>query len=289
MNKQNEWFCEGTVPGKRYGKIEHCFLIDELLFDEETSYQSILIFENSVYGRVLVLDDIVQFSTSDEFIYHEMITHPILLSHSDPHPQQILIIGGGDGGTLRECLRYNPKSVYLVEIDEKVIDVSQKYFPSLSQNAFTDHRVTLFHEDGKDFCKKYEGFFDIIIIDCSDPVGPSLPLFDINFYNDVFNALKTNGMAAFQVGSFLDSALIDGTFSKLKMVFPSVIKTRLTMPSYHCGEYCFMGASKKFILENMNFNSIYKKFSELNLNESLKYYSPEIHQSSQTIPKFSIL
>ncbi|MBT3258242.1 MAG: polyamine aminopropyltransferase [Deltaproteobacteria bacterium] len=282
MNNKEEWFSEGTVPGKRYGKIEHCFLMEELILREQTDYQSILIFDNSVYGRILVLDDIVQFSTSDEFIYHEMITHPVMLSH--PDPRRILIVGGGDGGTLRECLRHNPEHVSQVEIDKRVIDVSRKYFPSISQGGFADSRVTLSHEDGKDFIKKYENHFDIVIIDCSDPVGPSLPLFEAEFYKDIFKALKADGMASFQVGSFLDPALISETFSNLGQIFPSVVKIRLTMPSYHCGEYCFMGASKDILLENISMEHIEKRYKELNQDGALKYYSPGMHQASQTIP-----
>jgi len=287
MKNEKEWFCEGTVPGKRYGKIEHCFLIDKLIYKGKTPYQSILIFDHSVYGRVLVIDDIVQLSISDEFIYHEMITHPIMLTH--PKPDKILIIGGGDGGTLRECLKYNSESIFIVEIDKEVIEVSKSYLPTISQDSFAHNKVKLFYDNGKDFIKKYENFFDVIIVDCSDPVGPSLPLFNVKFYKDIFKALKTNGMASFQVGSFLDSILIKETFSKLEAVFPSIIKMRLTMPSYHCGEYCFMGASKQVILKDVKIQSIAKKFNELNFEESLKYYTPEMHQASQILPKVPII
>ena len=183
MPISKKWFCEGAVPGKRFGKIKHCFLMDKLVFKGKTSYQDILIFDNAIYGRVAVLDGIVQFSEKDEFVYHEMISHPILFSH--PSPQKILIIGGGDGGVLREVLKHPVKEVYLVDIDKEAMGIFRKYTPFISQNSFKDKRTKIFFGDGREFIKKFRNFFDVVIVDSNDPMGPSLPLFSSRFYKYV--------------------------------------------------------------------------------------------------------
>ncbi len=280
--KKQKWFSEGTVPGKRYGRIIHSFLIENLVYKGKSRYQDMLIFDNSVYGRVFVLDNIVQLSESDEFIYHEMLVHPVLLAH--PGPKRILIIGGGDGGTLRECLKYDPAEVILVDIDKQVIEIAQRYLPFTSRGAFKDRRVTVLHEDGKIFMKRFREYFDIVIIDGGDPVGPSLTLYEYPFYRDIFTALKKDGMAAFQIGSFLDMPLIKGTFLKLKRVFPSVAMLRLTMPSYHCGDYCFMAASKKIDLNAVSLPKLRKRFRAFKPGRGLKYYDPLMDQASRVIP-----
>ena len=281
---KQKWFCEDTVPGKRFGKIKHCFLIDRLVFKGKSPYQEILIFDNPVYGRIFVLDGIVQLSETDEHIYHEMIAHPILFSH--PNPQKVLIVGGGDGGSLREVLKHPLKEVYLVDIDKKVIEISEKYLPFVSKGAFNDKRLKLFIGDGAKFIKKFKDYFDIVIIDSNDPVGPSLALYSANFYKEVFKVLKKEGMMVAQIGSFLDfDNLIKKIFLKLKNIFSSVQIYRLTMPSYHCGEYCFIGASKKINLNKTDFKQIKKRFDTLDLLIQARYYSPEIHFASITIPK----
>lgn len=271
-----KWFCEDAVPGKRFGRIKHCFLIDKLVFKGKSPEQEILIFDNPLYGRIFVLDGIVQLSEADEYIYHEMLSHPILFSHANP--QKVLIIGGGDGGALHEVLKHPVDEVYLVDIDKKVIEVSKKYLPFVSKGAFKDKRLKLFIGDGFEFIKKFRGYFDVAIIDSNGPVGPSLTLRSNNFYKEVFKALKKDGMMAAQIGSFLDfENLVKKTFLKLKEIFTYVQIYRLTMPSYHCGEYSFIGVSKKI---NLNKIDLFHKSSI-----QTKYYSPEIHLASLTIPK----
>ncbi|MDD5145579.1 MAG: polyamine aminopropyltransferase [Candidatus Pacebacteria bacterium] len=277
-----KWFCEGSVPGKRLGKVRHCFYIDKLVFKGRTPYQEILIFDNSVYGRTFVLDGIVQLSKIDEFIYHEIIVHPIMFSH--PSPKKVLIVGGGDGGVLREVLKHPIDEVYLIDIDEKLIEICKKYLPFVSQNSFADKRAKINIGDGMAFVNKFEDFFDVVIIDSNDPIGPSSKLFSQKFYGDVFRALKKDGIMIAQIGSFLDfESMITGTYRKLKKIFPFVYPYKLTMPSYNCGDYCFMGASKGIDLARVDFRNIEKRFQKI--QKKLKYYSPKIHQASMTLPK----
>lgn len=283
--REKKWFCEDAVPGKRFGKIRHCFLMENLIFKGKSKYQEILIFDNHIYGRILALDGIVQFSQKDEHIYHEMIVHPIFFSH--PKAKKILIIGGGDGGVLREVLKHKIKKVWLVEIDKKVVQVSKKYLPFVSQGAFEHKSLKIFFQDGAKFIKNKKNFFDIVIVDSTDPMGKAISLFSDNFYKNVFESLKKDGMAMFQVGSFLDfDTLIKETFLKLKKFFYSVQIFRITIPSYHCGEYCFMAVSKKIDLEKIDFRKIEKRFKDLEKKKiEFKYYSPKIHKASLILPK----
>jgi len=284
MPISKKWFCEGSVPGKRLGKVKHCFLMDKLVFKGKTPYQDILILDNAVYGRVVVLDGIVQFSEKDEFIYHETISHPILFSH--PNPRKVLIVGGGDGGVLREVLKHPVKEVYLVDIDKKAAEIFKKYAPFVSQNSFGDKRAKVFFEDGRRFIKNFSDFFDVVIVDSNDPAGPSLPLFSGNFYKDVAKALKKDGMMVTLVGSFLDfETLIKATVGKLKNVFPRVQLYRTSIPCYHCGDFCFIGSSKKIDLAGVDLKKIEKRFKKIKIKEKFEYYSPKIHSAIMSLPK----
>jgi len=285
-SKKQKWFCEKLVPGKRFGNIRHCFLIDKLIYQGKTKFQKILIFDNPVYGRVFCLDDIIELSESDEFIYHEMISHPFLFSH--PKPENILIIGGGDGGALREVLKHPVKKVDLVEIDNEVIDISKKYLKFVCQSSFSDKRVKIQNLSGEKFIKDYKNYYDVIIIDCTNPSPESFssPLYSLKFYNNIFNALKDDGIMVTLGASFLDfNSYIRKIFWRLKKIFPLVTLYRYCMPSYHCGEYCFIGASKKINLEKVNFNKIEENFKKLQKKANFKYYSPQIHKASMVLPK----
>lgn len=147
-------------------------------------------------GRILVLDGIIQLSQIDEFIYHEMLIHPAMFYHQNL--KKVLIIGRGNGGVLREILKHPIEEVYSVDIDKKVVEVSEKYLPFVSKGAFKDKRAKVFIADGIKFVKKYKNFFDVIIIDFTDPLGPFLDLFSKNFYQDVFRALTKNGALSVQ-------------------------------------------------------------------------------------------
>lgn len=198
-----------------------------------------------------------------------------------------MIVGGGDGRVLREVLKHPVKGVYLVEIDRKVVEVSKKYLPSVSKGAFNDERVKIFIEDGASFIKKFKDYFDVVIIDSTSPVGPSLSLYSSKFYKRVFRALKRDGMMMIQIGSFLDfQNLIKPTFLKLKKIFPYVQIYKLTIPSYHCGEYCFIGASKKINLNKINFKRLKEKFKNLQKKVDFKYFSPDICLASMILPEY---
>ncbi|MFH1462547.1 MAG: polyamine aminopropyltransferase [bacterium] len=279
--KKNKWFFEEELPGgKPYTKIG--IRLKRKIFSGKSRYQKIEVFDSYEFGRMLVLDGLIQLTKKDEFIYHEMITHPALFSH--PNPKNILIVGGGDGGALREVLKHPIREAYLVDIDKKVIETFQKYLPFVSKGAFKNKKAKVFIEDGMKFIKKYKDFFDIVIIDLTDPSGPSLPLFSLKFYRDVWRALAKDGIVVTQSGSLLLQFPQVKMISKsLRKIFSSVKIHRTCIPCFFDGEFSFTLGSKRVNLDKANFEKIKERYEKLKLKT--KYYSPEIHFSSAVLPK----
>lgn len=248
---------------------------------KKTAYQDCRIYETSSFGRVLLLDGVIQTTEKDESIYHEMLTHPLLLTH--PKPEKILVIGAGDGGILREVLKYNVKKVVLVEIDKEIISFSKKYFPFLSNGAFEDERVKIVIDDGAKFIRKTEEKFDIIIIDSSDPVGPAKVLFSKKFYQGIFSILNDLGLMIRQTGSvMLQLDVLKENYKILKRIFPHTIVQVAAIPTYIGGFFSFVIASKSINLQKMSRKTIVNKYERLNLKT--KYYNPEIHFASTKLP-----
>jgi len=286
LTSKEKWFCEEIALGKRAGKIKHCFSIDKVVFKGKTNFQNVLIFDNKLYKRVLCLDKIVQFSELDGFIYHEMITHPTLFSHLKP--ENILIIGGGDGGVLMEVLKHNVKKVDLVEIDKEIIELSKKYLKFVCKKSFFDKRVKIHNTKGEKFIMDYIDYYDVVILDCTNPKpeGLSSELYSTEFYKQVSRALKKDGIIITLGASFLDfDTFIKKTFERIKKVFQFAAIYRFTMPSYHCGQYSFIASSKKINLASVDFKKIKQRFKKISKKHKFSYYSPEIHKSSMILPK----
>lgn len=285
LEVDNSWFLEGSVPGRRHGNVSHGFSVSSLVFKARTQFQDCLIFDNPVYGRVLILDGIVQLSTSDEYIYHEMIVHPAMFSH--PDPKKIIIVGGGDGGTLREVLRHDPDEVVMVDIDKEFVNAASQYLPSLSNGAFNDPRVSLIFEDAGDFLKKYSKEFDVAIIDCNDTVGTSARLFEKPFYETVANTLNDSGICTVQAGSMLDQEHLMQTRMYMEESLGNTTGFRFAMPSYHCGDYVFLMSSKS----NKPSGPGAKKLAQAQVERDIntKYWSPDMHHASQVLPPHSTL
>lgn len=280
MNDDGQWFHEDTVPGRRYGNVNHGFKMTKVVHRDRTPFQECLIFENPVYGRVLVLDKIVQLSTSDEIIYHEMLVHPAMFTH--PKPRRVVIVGGGDGGALREVLRHDPEEVVMIDIDEQFVRSMPEHLPSLSQGAFEDSRVTLIFEDANEALTRYEGTFDVAIIDCNDAIGPSEALFEQGFYATVARSLTKDGVCAVQAGSMLDVEFLEQTRDRMANVLGRTTGFRLTMPSYHCGEYVFILASASHDPAGPDATSL----AELQSRRGVvtEHWSPPMHHASQVFP-----
>jgi len=251
------------------------FKIKKFLFSGKTPFQKIEIFENENFGRVLFLDDLVQTTEKDEFFYHEMLVHPALLSH--PEPKKILIIGGGDGGALKEVLRYPVEQVWLVEIDAQVIEASKEFFPWLD-SALQDKRAKLVIGDGHDFIRETGEKFDVILIDSSDPVGPSTVLHQKSFYESIKKCLKPKGVVAAQAGALLyHLEQHKAKYSFLKRIFKISRFYTGPVPTYPGGIWCYV-----FLSDEIDPLADIKK----NPPSGLKHYNLEIHRAAFALPNF---
>jgi len=272
------WFFENFIPGE-FQTSTWGFQIEKEIYSGKSKFQKIEVFETKEFGRVLALDGLVQLSTKHEFVYHEMLVHPAFFYQSKP--EKILIIGGGDGGVLREVVKHPVKEIFLVDIDKKVIEVSKKYLPSVSKGGFSDKRLKIFNEDALKFIERYNNFFDVIIDDLTDPTGPSVALWTTKFYRYIFQALKENGVAAFQT-AYLKEPFAKKARKNLRKVFPFFKIHKAFVGCFPFDEHTFSIGSKNINLDKVNFETISKRFEKLNLKT--KYYSPEIHLASAVFP-----
>ena len=252
-----------------YAPVRHCYAVNRVLYHTKSPYQEILVFENPFFGKVLVLDGVVQLTERDEFIYHEMLAHVPMMAH--PNPKKVLIIGGGDGGTLREVLKHKTvEEAVLVDIDKEVIETSKKFFPNLSK-AFNDPRAIVVNEDGFKYLQDYENEFDVIIVDSTDPVGYAYALTTEEFFKMVFRALKEDGIYVGQSESIHYHLDIVRKFqNNLKAVFPIVDLYTAVIPTYAGYWWTFSIASKK---HNVREPKRVKDFET-------KYYSEGVHKTS---------
>jgi spermidine synthase len=182
-----------------FAPIHYVYDVEEILCSRRTAYQQLLIFKSRYFGKVLVLDGVVQLTERDEHFYHEMLTQVAL--HAHPHPADVLIIGGGDGGSLREVLKHKTvKRVQVVELDRGVIDASKEFLPTLS-TGFADPRAHVLETRGEEFMAKTRDRFDLVIMDSTDPVGPAAGLFSDECLANAASVLKADGMFVAQTES----------------------------------------------------------------------------------------
>ncbi len=252
------------------------------LFEKKTPYQKIEIFDSYDYGRVMALDGFIMLTEKDEFIYHEMIAHVPLFTH--PEPKHVLVIGGGDGGAVREILKHKSiEKVELVEIDEEVVKTSKIYFPEIA-SYLEDERVEINFQDGIEYVKFKHGVYDIILIDSPDPVGPAVGLFEESFYKNAFASLNDSGIIVAQSESpFIFPDLIKRVFSIFKKYFPIVHFYIANVPTYASGMISFVLGSRKFDpIKDFNPERV-KSFVS-----TLKYYNEKVHLASFALPNFFI-
>ncbi|MGV1015484.1 MAG: polyamine aminopropyltransferase, partial [Methyloceanibacter sp.] len=212
---------------------------DRVLFDSETEHQHLIIFENGDFGRVMMLDGVVQLATRDDFVYHEMMAHVPLFAHG--RARKVLIVGGGDGGVLREALRHKKlKSVTLCEIDRSVIDLCREHFPDISAGAYDDPRTRVVIADGTKFVAETDERFDVILVDSTDPIGPGAVLFTKEFYTDCRRALAKGGILVTQNGlPFMQAAELKQSVAYFRDLFDDAYAYLATTPSYFGGPMSF--------------------------------------------------
>lgn len=256
--------------------------VKETLRRQKSEYQEILVLDTYEYGKVMILDDIIMLTEKDEFIYHEMITHLPLYTH--PNPQKVLIIGGGDGGTLREVVKHpSVQKAVLVEIDQMVLDVSRAYFPQVAQGLDAKH-AEIRIEDGIAYVKACKELYDLIIIDSTDPIGPAVGLFHKEFYEACHRCLKEDGLLVCQSETpFLDeqAEYVKDIHKSLKQVFPKVLLYLSYIPTYPSGAWGLTLASKSYLPETH-----FQKERFMRDQLSLKYYNEAMHYASLALPNF---
>lgn len=272
----------GTLFTEKYPEAKASFSmeISRVLYSEKSPFQKIEILESSFFGKILVIDNCIMLTEKDEFIYHEMITHVPL--HVHPHPAKILVIGGGDGGTIREIVKHQDvDQVVLVDIDKVVSEVCLKYLPKVSSKLLSD-KVTCLFQDGVNYVKESDQKFDIIIIDSTDPIGVGEGLFTREFYADCYCILADDGLLINQAESpFYTRKWLLQLSQKLRQVFSQTLFYQANIPTYPSGYWLFGFASKRYH-PIRDFNQ--QKYDKQRL--SLKYYNQEIHAASFVLPNF---
>jgi spermidine synthase len=259
--------------------------VSEELVRHSSDEQELVLFQNPIFGRVLALDGVVQTTEADEAIYHEMMVHVPLLSHDNP--KSVLVIGGGDGGSLREIVKHTQlEKIVLVEIDESVIEFSKKHLPTLSNDAFKDPRIKIEIADGSKFVKECENTFDVIICDSTDPIGPGQVLFTSEFYGDCKKLLTKNGIFVNQNGvPFMQPEELTLTLENRKPHFKNVGFYTATIPTYVGGPMAFGWASdKKYRVPE----SVLQERLEKLKTRDFFYYTPAVHKASFVLPNYMI-
>jgi spermidine synthase len=273
----SEWFTEqlAIVPGMRAQiSVEKC------IASERSAFQKLEVYQTTSMGRMLVLDDVIQCTEFDEQSYHEMICHVPLFSH--PNPQKVLIIGGGDGGSVRECLKHKSVTeVHLCEIDRRVVDLCVEHIPSMAGKV-NDPRVHCHYEDGAAWAKNHPGTYDVIIVDSSDPIGPAEVLFQFPFYESCCNALTPDGILATQAENFLlHGKIIKELLSFGKKLFPVARYYYTQVPTYPGGMIGFTFFSRKHGQEDL----VDSRYAASGMKpEDFRFWSPDFHKKAFTLP-----
>lgn len=277
----NLWFTEDIpiVPGSRQQ-----LQIKRTIHSEKSDFQEIDILETANYGRMLVLDGIVMTTEFDEFVYHEMISHVALFAH--PAPRKVLVIGGGDGGVIREVLRHPTiEEAHLCEIDQRVVEVCREHIPSIA-GALGDPRVKLIYKDGVEWVKNHVGEYDVIMVDSTDPVGLAEGLFQYPFYEACAGALSDDGILINQAENhMIHTDIIMNLMEYGKRLFPVYKYYFSTVPTYPHGLIGFTFFSKKF--DNLErFQEKMEKKAEFGFIDELRYWTPELQNAAFHLPAF---
>ena len=262
----------------------------EVLFDERSEFQRVRILDSTSYGKMLAIDDMVMCTERDEYHYHEMITHPAMLSYesiSGP-AKNVLVIGGGDGGTIREVCKYaGLEKVTMVEIDEAVVRACKMHLPKIARD-FTNPKVNLIIGDGIKFIAEAKAdTYDVIIVDGSDPAGPAEGLFTASFYDNCKKALKTNGVLVTQGESpmFHSETFVELNACLKKVFSPSQVHTMLFhSPTYPSGMWSLQMAVKGQYHPVKDFKKDMAK--DFVNSKDLRYYNEDLHSSAFTLPTF---
>lgn len=271
------WYTEQQTDEVRFS-----IKVKQHLYTGKSEFQDVDVFESEQFGKFLTLDGLMMVTEKDEFIYHDMITHVAMATN--PNIKKVLVIGGGDGGTVRELTRYSHiEKIDMVEIDKLVVDVSREYLP-ITASKLDDPRVSLYFEDGIRFVADTKEIYDLILVDSTDPIGPGEGLFTTEFYQNCFNILSDNGILVNQSESpYYDqfSHEMKRAHKKIKNIFPISKVYQFHMPTYPSGHWLFGFASKKLDpIKDVDFD----KWNALGIKT--KYYNPQLHVGCFALPSY---
>ena len=271
------WFSELHTPN-----VKLSIRVDKQLHSEQTRLQRIDVYESPEFGRFLTLDGYMMLTEKDEFIYHEMITHVPMAVH--PNVKKVLVIGAGDGGAVRELTRYQGiEQIDMVEIDERVVEVCKEYLPQTAC-AFDDPRVQLYFEDGLKFVRSRENFYDLVIVDSTDPFGPGEGLFTKEFYGNCYRALGEDGIMVNQHESPFyegDAQACRRAHKRIVESFPISRVYQVHIPTYPSGHWLFGFASKKYHPVDDLRAAEWKA-----LGIETRYYTTKLHQGAFCLPAY---
>lgn len=260
------------------------FSVDRMLHEVRTEHQHLVIFENARMGRVMALDGVIQTTEADEFIYHEMLTHVPILAHGNA--KRVLIIGGGDGGMLREVSKHaSVEHITMVEIDGTVVDMCKEFLPNHSQGAFDDARLNLVIDDGMRFVATTPETFDVIISDSTDPIGPGEVLFSENFYQACHRCLNAGGVLVTQNGTpFMQLDTVRNTAGRMNGLFADWHFYQAAVPTYIGGSMTFAWGSTNPALRQVDSATLAQRFAASGIQT--RYYNPAIHQGAFALPQY---
>lgn len=275
------WFIE-----KHTDSLLFSYKIKKIIYSGRTKYQKVEILDIEPFGKALFLDDKIQSAQVDEYIYHEALTHIPMFSH--PSPKRVLIMGGGEGATLREVLKHETvKEVYMVDIDEELVNLCKEYLPEWSEGAFENPKARIYYTDARRFVEETSSIYDVIISDLTEPIeqGPSIKLFTKEFYSILYNKLNSDGIFVAQAGSAdpLYPNFVASLVKTLKTIFP-VVKIYWTFMFSFQLPWAFVIASKSKDPENISLSSINERFKPI--QNQFKYYYPAVHSAVFAVPKY---
>jgi spermidine synthase len=266
------WFTEKQT--ENYGIT---MKINKTLHTEKTEFQDLEMVETAEWGNMLLLDGMVMTTEKDEFVYHEMVAHVPLFTH--PNPEKVLVVGGGDGGVIREILKHpSVKKAVLVDIDGKVIEYSKKFLPTIA-GELENERVDVQVDDGFMHIAQSENEYDVIMVDSTEPVGPAVNLFTKGFYAGISKALKEDGIFVAQTDNpWFKADLIQTVQKDVKEIFPITRLYIANVPTYPSGMWTFTLGSKKHDPLEVSED----RFHDI----ETKYYTKELHKAAFALPKF---
>ncbi len=274
------WVDETLHPHFRCSMIA-----DRVLYENRTGHQHLIIFDNATFGRVMMLDGVVQLTTKDEFIYHEMMAHVPLFSLGE-RAKRVLIVGGGDGGVMREVLKHKGiERVVLCEIDGTVVDICKEHLPEISQGAFGDARVEIIIADGVRYVAETPERFDAIIVDSTEPIGPAAVLFTREFFEGCARCLNEPGVLITQNGlPFLHPGHLAETMGLFATIFADKATYLVDQPTYFGGPFALAWASNDSGLRATPLNLIEDRFNASGIDA--RYYTPEVHKAAFALPTY---